>query len=165
MTITATSLTVHVLSPYGGWEEFRPAIEEALDAYADVVPVQGITEIEVRYINRIEVAAEQFRLGQYFSTPPMLPEALDVGITDFMVRVEAAYEEPSCKLVEIFASTDSPEGSAAVILDLNAVRSWDAEPLPAAQAMGHVEDLRSKEREAFEVLITEEARDMFDAGD
>lgn len=161
VTITPTSLTIHILSPYRGWGEFKGAIAEALDAYSSVLSPEGIEQIEVRYINRVVVEAEEFRLGEYFTAPPSLPASLPVGITDFLLRVESVYEDCPARLVQIFASAEAAEGSAAVILDLNVVRSWDKSPLKMGDAMGYVEDLRSREREAFEALITNEAREMF----
>src|SRR5262249_23262099 len=51
-------LSVHVLRPYPGWQEFRCRIEEALKAYQEADPPTGVQRIAVRYINRIEIQNE-----------------------------------------------------------------------------------------------------------
>ena len=53
-------LSIHMLRPYqdpldfekGGWEEFRPRIADALEAYREVASPGRVNRVGVRYINK-----------------------------------------------------------------------------------------------------------------
>ena len=64
------TLSVHMLHPYqdtsnyqkGGWEEFEPRIEAALEAYRTVIESSCIDRIGVRYINKIVIPLGSVRI-------------------------------------------------------------------------------------------------------
>jgi len=155
-------LSIHILRPYSSWETFREQIQKALDAYVSVAEPAGILRIGVRYINRIVVAAEVVELNEYFTSPPEPPDSLPQSLRSFLVRMDAVYESEPVRLVTTFASNSADEGQTAFILDIDVV----AEPPDAVsiqEAMGIIDDLRAKERAGFESLITNKAREVFDA--
>jgi uncharacterized protein (TIGR04255 family) len=163
LSVGSNVLSVHILYPYRGWEEFRPRIEAALSAYEAIASPDGIRRIGVRYINRIIVKEDRLHLGDFFTTPPELPDELDVNITTFLLRIEAAYTDEPIRLIQTYASAEAEAGSAGFILDLDVIREWQTETLPIRDAMSHIDRLRDRERDAFEALITENARELFDA--
>lgn len=156
-------LSVSVLRPYKGWETFRPEIEGALKAYCEIAEPNGIRRIGVRYINQIFVAGDLPELLRCFVTPLMLLPNVDCKIHNFTARHEYVYGDEPIKIAVAFARMVAPEGTTGGLLDIDLVWEWPAEPLPLEQAMGKVDNLRDRERIAFEALITDHAREIFDA--
>lgn len=155
-------LSAHLLRPYSSWEQFRDQIVQALAAYSSVAEPTAISRIGVRYINQIVLAADVVDLNEYFTSPPEPPETLPQTLRSFLVRMEAAYEDEPIRVITTFASNDAARGRTAFILDIDVVGEWP-EQLGLESAMEAIDDLRSRERVAFESLITDRAREVFDA--
>jgi uncharacterized protein (TIGR04255 family) len=154
-------LSVNVLRPYEGWDRFRPRIDAALRAYAEVAGIVGVNRIGVRYINKVVIPVTNFDLNTYLLSRPSSPPGLPNQMGGFLNRVEYAYDD-GCKLLLTQASVEAPEGSSAFLLDLDVV--WEGKaPLPVDEVMAVVEDLHEREGRAFEAVITDETRKVFDA--
>lgn len=164
VSIGRNVLSAHMLRPYQRWEEFRPRIQEALNQYVDTMPCDGVQRIGLRYINKIEIPSTgSLDLNRYFTTPPITPPGFPSRITSFIVRTEHMYEDEPIKLIMTFTDASAKEGLAAFLLDLDLVCEWSDSPLPAEEAMLKVDILRERERNAFEQLITEDSRGLFNA--
>jgi uncharacterized protein (TIGR04255 family) len=159
-------MSVHVLRPYPGWhEDFRSRIERALQAYNETTAPKGVKQIGLRYINQIVIAADTIELEDYFTTPPQTPDRFPKRQAAIFSRIESIYTDDPIRLVFTFATVKPPEGKLAFLLDLDLVWSWSDQPLALDDVMEKVETLRHRERDAFEALITERTREVFDAGD
>jgi uncharacterized protein (TIGR04255 family) len=157
-------LSVHLLRPYTEWENFREQIKRALDAYIEVTKPEGVVRIGVRYVNKIEVGAPSIDLDEYFVSAPSPPDPLPQTIKSFVTRVETCYDEEPVRIVTTFAtSTDVPAGSTGFLLDIDVVLERQEDPLAVDDVMQAIDDLRSRERIAFEALITDRTREIFDA--
>jgi uncharacterized protein (TIGR04255 family) len=159
-------LSIHVLRPYKKWEDFRGRIEKALNAYIQAAKPVGITKTELRYINKIEIRDEAFTISDYLTTGVVLPSQMGMNIGNLFTRVESAFPGTSVRLHVMLARVDAetPEGRL-LLLDLEVKQEWPTDhTLPVSEAMTVIEDLRSREREAFEAFITDKARAQFDAG-
>lgn len=162
-------LSVHMLRPYqdsetsetSGWDEFRPRIEAALKAYWGVAEPLGVHRIGVRYINKIVVPQRSVEPGDYFRCAPPDVDGLPGQMSSFVGRVEYAYED-GVRLVLSHATVDAPEGQIAFLLDIDVI--WQsAESIDRDEALAKADDLRARERTAFEALLTDESRRLFDA--
>jgi uncharacterized protein (TIGR04255 family) len=158
-----SALSVHILSPYTGWEDFQSRIETAYGAYVRAAEPKAVRRVAIRYINRMEFKETELNLSEYFANPPDLPEVLDFAVSSFLMRLET-FRNDGTRLIETFASAPSPPGLAAIILDLDVIREWEDANPPLADCLKHVAEVREIERVAFEALITEKARETFDAG-
>lgn len=154
-------LSVNVLRPYEGWIEFRQRIETALQAYAEVAEPGGVSRVGVRYINKINLPAQEIELKTWFRCgPPTVPE-LPGKIAGFVSRVEFLYPD-AVKLLLTQASIEAPDGPPAVLLDLDVL--WESGETRSPDAiMTLVDDLHERAGNAFEALITDAARERFDA--
>jgi uncharacterized protein (TIGR04255 family) len=163
VTVGENLLAIHDLRPYSGWENFKPRILQAIEAYQSVAAPLGVVRIGVRYINRLTVPETTPELSYYFTSPPALPEAgLELALGQVFSRIVGAYKDERSQLVYTFASVDPVDGHPTFLIDLDASRAWtDEDPLSAKDAADHVEELRSLERNAFEALITDNARALF----
>lgn len=162
-------LSIHMLRPYqnpdhpeqSGWDEFRPRIEAALAAYWRVAEPLGVLRAGIRYINKIVVARSPIAVEKYFKcAPPEVPN-LPETMSAFISKVEYLYDD-GAKLLLSHASVDAPKDHGAFLLDIDVV--WEfQEPLDQDQTFARLDDLRHRERTAFESIITDEARRLFDA--
>jgi uncharacterized protein (TIGR04255 family) len=162
-------LSVHVLRPYqnpedpetSGWDEFRPRIETGLRAYWTVAEPVGVHRIGIRYINKIVIPRPTIRIETYFACGPPPIKDLPEQVGALLSHVEYRYED-GAKLLLTHANTEAPIGSVGFLLDLDVVREAP-EPLPQERVMERVDELRERERSAFEAVITNAARELFDA--
>jgi uncharacterized protein (TIGR04255 family) len=156
-------LSVHVLRPYAGWEDFRPRIEQALEAYAEVIPPAGIMRIGLRYINRVRITASTVHLDEYFTEPPRIPSGLPATMTGVFSRIEVSFQDAPVRLVSTFATATASEGEAAFLLDLDVSRESIDPQVTLDNIMTIVDELHYREHQAFECMLTDRLREVFDA--
>lgn len=157
-------LSVHVLKPYPGWEDFFERIKEAGNAYINAANPAGVKAVSVRYINKIDIPCrDSMKLQDYFTAPPALPSESPLYMSNFLTRIESIYKDSPIRMVQTFGTADSDEGSYGFLLDFELTCDWPNKPLPCSQAMEVVETMRDLERDAFEIFITDASREVFDA--
>ena len=162
-------LSIHMLRPYqdplhptrSGWDEFEPRISTALDAYWSVAEPVSVCRIGIRYINKIVVPGKTVRVEEYLRCAlPDLSELPD-RLNSFVGRVDYAYAD-GVRLVLSQGSVGAPLDHVGFLLDLDVI--WEnAEPVTRDATLETVADLRARERAAFETVITDRARELFDA--
>ena len=162
------ALRVHMLKPYQdkeargpvGWDEFRPRIVRALEAYWQVAEPEGVHRVGVRYVNKIVVPETRVRIEDYL--PYALPEVevLPDTVSNFVTRVEYTYED-GVRLILSQGTVASPLDHAAMLLDIDCIH--DVGLVGRSRALEIADELRTRERNAFEAVITDGARRLFDA--
>jgi uncharacterized protein (TIGR04255 family) len=163
-------VSIHMLRPYqdsdhpdkGGWDDFRCRINSALEAYWSVSKPLGVKRIGLRYINRIVVPSLNINFAEFFRCGPPEVKGFPDKMNSFLIRNEYSYED-GIRFLLTYASTDTPEKGTACILDLDVIYEVEGEPLPKEKVMVQVDEIRMRERELFESLITDKARELFDA--
>ncbi len=160
-------LSVHMLQPYqrkaegSGWDEFRPRIVEALNGYWKVADPVGVQRIGLRYINKVAIPESSVEIGRYLRAAPPSVEGLPSQLRGFVARVEYTYDD-EVRLVVSHATVDALEGQVAFLVDIDVI--WKSEAAVGREkALDMADDLRVRERDVFEALITDEARRLFDA--
>lgn len=163
-------LSVHMLRPYqagppetAGWDEFRRRISAALDAYWQVVQPIGVTRIGIWYVNKILAPRGSAGIKAFLKVSlPALPHAKGVpnNLSNFKNRAEFAYRD-GVRLVTHYGSSDAPRDHVAFDLRLDVI--WEStDPIARDAAMSIVDDVRGRQRRAFEAVITDTARTVFD---
>lgn len=154
-------LSVHGFAPYEGWEALKPRIASALEHYAEVAQPEGVRRIGVRYVNRVVIPEETVDLAAYFLCSPVDVDGLPETISGFVQRSEYDYGN-HVRLLLTFASTPSERaGESTFLLDVDVI--WEDQGAELDRAMEIVEDLRCRERDAFEALVSDALREIFDA--
>lgn len=153
-------LSVHVLRPYPGWESFRPRIENALTTYERVAAPSGVVRVGIRYINRITIRDTKCDLSRLFLCAPPQAPGLPSDTTSFLHRDEYRYGD-DIKLLVTYASVEAADDCTSFVLDLDLI-SEGGEARALGSTMSLVDDLRERERKAFEALITDDLRKVFD---
>ena len=162
-------LSVHMLRPYQspdeagreGWHAFMPLIQEALSAYWHVVNPGGVQQIGIRYINEILIPEDNIEVDDYINDA--LPKVEEVPDTTngFVCRIEYDYGD-DVRLRLCQATLKPHPEHIGLLLDIDVV--WKSEePISQDDALVKTEDLRDRERTAFEAFITDKSRDLFDA--
>lgn len=163
-------LSVNVFRPYCGWEAFKPEIDFALEQYEKVTTPRKIKRIGVRYINFISIPENEISLNDYFTQDSHVPIGFPEPMMSVFHRIESTYTGENIRLLYSFGSADKvrddkgkPLPMVSFILDYDLI--WEVEEASAVDredAMEIVEDLRTKEREVFELSITDKTRELFD---
>ena len=167
-SVGESQLTVHMLSPYIGWDHFRPMIVDALAAYREVAEPEGVTRIGLRYVNRIVIpGAVEPELAEYFTIPPKFPNVdADIKRLSFFNRKEAEYADLPIRIVVTFAQIETPateHASHQYLLDLDIIWISKDQPLPLDETIGMVDEMKQRHRRVFESLIEQKTRDIFNA--
>jgi len=156
-------LGIIALKPYEGWKMFRPRVEAALAAYNDVAQPTGISRVGVRYINKFEIEGSIDSYKDYlnFALPSMTYSKKSSAINGFKSRISYDYEDGVLLFLTLSAG-DVPEGRYAILIDVDI--HWEGStPKPLKDAIAFVDELHEREKAAFEGVITNIAREAFDA--
>jgi uncharacterized protein (TIGR04255 family) len=156
-------LSIHSLRPYEGWEEFRQRIDEAFEVYLEVAKPVGVTRIALRYINRIAIPSNQeIELRDYFTIYPQIPkDGVPSKMTAFLTRTELIYEDIPIRLVLNLSDAIAPAEQIVIVLDLEIFQDWVEKPLSLQEAISNLYELKQREGQAFENLITDRTRELF----
>jgi uncharacterized protein (TIGR04255 family) len=156
-------LSIHVLRPYDKWEDFEARVKRAFGVYREVARPAGVKRLALRYLNRIQLPLDRVRLEDYFTSPPRLPETVPAAIQTILTRFESVYNDAPVRLTVTFASLEAPAGSSAYLLDTEVSQEWKESPLPLDEALTVVQNLKQRQTDAFESMITEKTREVFNA--
>ena len=162
-------LSIHILRPYqstidsqsGGWDEFYPRIQAAVEAYWKVSEPKAVSRIGIRYINKIVIPQKTVKVEDYLECALPNVSGLPDHINSFMSRAEYNYQD-NVQLIILQGSIETPPISVGFLLDLDVI--WQgADPITRDAALTKVTELRERERRVFETVITDKARELFDA--
>lgn len=164
-------LSIHMLRPYqdphrtdSGWGEFQQRIEQALDVYWNEVQPKGVLWVSIRYINKIVIPEDAVEVDNYLKCALPDVKGLPDHQNSFLSRVGYVYDD-GVQLVLAQRSIDTPPpNQVEFLLDIDVI--WaNTEPVEKDKALAKAVDLRNREREAFEAVITDKARELFNADD
>ena len=162
-------LSIHMLRPYqdpkqpdnSGWDEFQERIKKALDVYWEEVQPKGVLRIGIRYINKIVIPERMVAVESFLKCALPAVVGLPGHLNNFVSRVNYVYED-GVRLVLSQQSLDKQTKHVEFLLDLDVI--WESkEPIGKDEALTKATDLRDRERVAFEAVITNKARGLFDA--
>ena len=122
------ALSIHMLRPYqdpshpegSGWDEFRPRVQKALEAYWKVAQPDSVKRIGVRYINKITVPSHQVDVGDYLNCALPDVDGLPDQLRNFMSRIDYTYND-EVRLVLSQGLENPPDGPRAFIVDLDVI--------------------------------------------
>ena len=156
LLIAGNSITVSCLRPYKGWTRFRERIVRVVQNLDEVFEDGfDLERIGVRYINKVTSALDE--VDKYFGVKPVQYSEVPLKLANFICRSELPLiEDENTLIVATFASV---MGEQAIALDLDVISQNLTGVDSVSQCMDLVDRLRQLEREAFEMSITDEARE------
>jgi uncharacterized protein (TIGR04255 family) len=155
-------MSVHVLAPYPGWENFIDQVIEAVGAATSVVGSTALASVGVRYIDQITFANRIVNLDEYLSIMPPSP-ANDVNwpLQGFNVLTQRVSPD-GIQLTLGLASAAPEDGRVGVVLDVLARKSLPpGTTLADGSWRAAVETLHSIQGATFEGCIKDPTRELF----
>lgn len=163
------ALTIHILKPYqdldsetNGWEDFKSRISVALKAYWNVAEPEGICRVGIRYINKIIIPQRELDIKEYLQVALPGAEKLPKDLTRFMSQVEYEYQDKVRLILSQGYAGMSQECNRELLLDLDVIWS-PPETVLQERALEMVDNLHTREGVAFEAIITDKTRELFNA--
>jgi len=149
-------LVVNQLKPYESWEAFREMILQQLSAYRNVAEPEALTRVGLRYINRLDMGADQIELNDYFRTAPNLPPPIPQLFGAFMVAVDVIHPTPEMVLRFIFTRPETKaEGhEEGFLLDLDIGTPEGALPI-LDEVESWLDKAHERLEQAFDAALTE----------
>lgn len=160
--IGPSSVAVHGLQPYEGWESIKDRLLKVLARISSEIPGEGLGYVQasIRYINRLDVEGPDVDFSTYLTVGLPVAPGFPREQMGFVNRVELGYPDGQSRLAFTWASVQAAEGRSACVLDLELVHSPSG-LLSLEDASRELDALKVKETAAFEGLLTEAARELF----
>lgn len=151
-------LSVHRLAPYDSWDAFHKRIEQAYQAYDEVVAPTRIDRIRLSYINGIRLHSED-ELNNFLKINLNYDEPLSAGSHVFFAGVATSHSEEDVLNVELSNSRHDAQAKVEVKLGITYARTSPSSVRKSViQWMNKAHDAIE---ERFESLITDTLRDRF----
>lgn len=154
-------LIVSWLNPYANWETFRDTALAAWAKYGEILAPEPLHSVALRYINRLEFPLADFRLSEFFASPPFIPEDLKGwGFLTFQQNAVFGVPDSGCTVHVSFTRIDGAPETATFSLDIE-VRL--KEPLPATERRAEdvLEEMRVLKNKAFFGMLTPAAIERY----
>ncbi|MHA1278055.1 MAG: TIGR04255 family protein [Candidatus Helarchaeota archaeon] len=158
-------LAINQLKPYLTWDKFKLMILEGFKVYKKIAAPKGLTRIGLKYINIIEFGKEAIELKDYFQYYPFIPNDMPQHYGPFLTRVEFPYEDGNENLILTLSSLPSKKlDIISILLDLDYVMI-QPEYISFDQISEWLDKAHERIENAFELSITNKAREMFKKGE
>lgn len=160
--VSAHLLSVHHVRPYDSWEDFSRLIADCYEAYLEVAGPKGVDRLVLRYLNIIEIPAENLELQDYFNFYPHTGDDLKDAVDSFTVGIQIPFDEHEDKL-RLQLTSLGGEGGLRASLEIShlhlAACEWARGELAEWLSRAH-----DKIKQAFESCITDALRESFTKG-
>lgn len=154
----AALLAVNRLPPYAGWEEtFRSVILKRFEEAFSTFKFIGISRLNLRYINRIELPESPLVWKHWFTTAPPIPTMLPGEPQFFQSQTQLPLTDGLVATINFSTLPQTPK--PIVMLDIDVVwqRKMSIEELPSALDKVHL-----PHNVIFESYLTDSLRAVFD---
>jgi uncharacterized protein (TIGR04255 family) len=164
VTVGPQFLSVSMGRPYSDWETLQEQILDAYEKYREVTSADEVLRVGIRYINHIVIdSSKPVVLKKYFKCVPQDLSDLkhpDLPVTSGALLSRNVYGfTDSIRMNHMFGTTDSPEGTIGVLLDIDVY--WQQVVGESPDVAVLIERLRLRERVAFEASIKDACRRLF----
>lgn len=118
------------LEPYQNWQQLHSEARSLWQKYIEIAQPIEIHRIGLRYVNRIQLPAEELRFENYLELPPATPKNLDVPFYGFLYQDTLAVPGHPYA-INVIRTIQSPGGMDArglsLILDIDAFTTQEFE--------------------------------------
>ncbi len=111
-------LVVNAIKPYVNWDTYNSCINRCLDAYIKIMKPSDVTNLSLRYINKIDSGTQHNyeNIEQIFNIRPHIPNDISSKTHSFQMITEYLLEEESTLLAIQQASLRPDDKMTAPIL-------------------------------------------------
>ena len=159
-------LVINQLRPYPRFVEWKPAIDKMIKLYRELAKPNFIKRVGIRYINRIEIPSNKFKMEDYFYLYPEVPVRLGAMHGKFMMRLEIPPKNrEGHQLVVTFGTAPvNPSPTSLWMFDLM-FDLYDIFTLPPDMSLEqfdrYVLEAHDNIETAFEESITDKMKELF----
>ena len=166
------TLSISSMRPYEGWDNaFKARIHQALNAYRDVAKPTMVNRIILKYINRLVApmpgtiqAAKYLRdINPTIEAKYENADPFTATLSSYHVRKEfTTTDHTKIYVTQATLQPADPVNTSEFLLDIEVV--WDHSSISDfTRALAIVDQLHAIEGAIFEAVITDEARNLFNA--
>ncbi|BAC92210.1 glr4269 [Gloeobacter violaceus PCC 7421] len=157
-----SSFTFSRLEPYISWENLRDEAHRLWGIYLKTVDAVDVSQVAVRYINKIDLPLPIRDFRDYFRTYPELSSDMPVGLSGYLMQIQVPYQLPTqaqppiITLNQALMQQNIPD-VISVLLDIEIASKIANTDIP----WDILENLHSLENQVFEASITNRTRGLF----
>ncbi len=120
--LSQSTFTVNILAPYTGWESMRSTMTDGWQKAERILAPVGITQIGLRYINRIPHRNADESAGYWVKSNDYIPPVVLSSQAGFLLRVQTILNEDDKLNITLGPDlSDSAGEYGATILDIDRI--------------------------------------------
>lgn len=154
-------LAINQLQPYLSWEDFCPTVIKMFNAFKQKTGIESISQIKLRYINRINIKEENGSIGDYFKYCLQVPNEISNNLASIRLNSEHLFHNRRDVLTLSLHNTPSQDNSVAFIFDLNYVLI-DKTQFKEKNIVSWLNDAHQTINSTFEDSLTEKCKFLFE---
>jgi len=158
-----SSFSFHKLRPYENWETYREEAKELWGKFLQIAKPESVSQVGLRYINRIEAPLPLKDFRDYCTLFPEIPANLPQGLSELFLRF--VMPDPATVAIGIVTVTfEHPlptSTTIAIILDIDVVQPLTVPSVADNEIWETFERLREYKNRIFCSSTTEAAKNLF----
>jgi uncharacterized protein (TIGR04255 family) len=152
-------IVINQLKPYSSFENLKPIIIDVAGLYKSLTKPAGIKGINLRYINKITVPVDNFKMDDYFNLYPHYPQEWNIP-AKFVTRLELIPKNR--EHLEIITFGDVPrEGDITYSFMLDIYDILNKNDLSYKNISKYIDQAHENIIQTFETIITDKTRELF----
>lgn len=145
----------HRLGPYPGWQPVVSEARRLLSAYLERVPEASMIRVSVRFVNRMDLRADERRLSARFAGLPAVPRGAPRELVDYVQRMVTRDARTGIvAIVQQMIERSVPSDAGALIFDVETCLERQA-GFAIAEVERVLEQLRRVKNRIFFAFITD----------
>lgn len=154
--------TFNILKPYSYWEDFLDEAKRLWRHYVELTETSKVTQLGLRYINRIEIPLPVNDLKEYILTVPELSPEINYPLSGFFMRLVVNDPDSNAMalLTETVDQTNHDQGVLPIIFDID-VTTKDLTLDPTVNFWDDIEQMRRFKNNLFFNSLTEKGKELF----
>ncbi len=157
--LAGSFVTVNHLAKYPGWNEgFRDLILEQTQKVFNYFKIDTVTQIGLRYIDRINIPQCPLNWQDWFETQLGLPKPFQRPGAKIQFNFQNSLAKDLFANLTVVSVEPSSEGMSSVILDLDILSK---KPLKVSEVPAELERVHKPHRLAFEAILKDNTRALF----
>jgi uncharacterized protein (TIGR04255 family) len=153
------AISVHRLSPYEGWNQFRPVIARVFEVYTAEAKPDKVERIGLRFVNDFRDAIQDAEVEphEYLNFYPHVGPALPQMYADAHARVVFMFDQERTGLrLQLYSESRPPDDIPSLVLDLD---YFTNEPgVEIDDVIPWLEMAHERVRTVFEACLTSKLR-------
>jgi uncharacterized protein (TIGR04255 family) len=159
--ISGRGFSFHRMRPYQDWSHFSATAKHFWETFAVHFRPERVSDIHLRYLNRIEIPMPLEYLQNYLVLYPNVPKGIDTGLGGYLMRLSLSDPSvPALAYVTQRSEYDPERGILPIVFDIDVSRGGDLDAHDEALWVS-IDSLRDYKNRLFFESITERTRTLF----